>query len=841
MISGPDEKKRKSAHPKHFDVRNGENGVSSLFDLDIISGLYNKQAFFFHAATKIAKNPDKRYDIAVADILEFKIYNNTHGMSKGNKLLREIGRFLQRRTKSINAIAARYSGDQFVCLIEHGDHTSDHAYSSLYEGIAEAIDTEEVVVKFGIYSNVDTALPVSVMCDRAVLALQSIKHLYRKKFARFNSSMMDNLMNQRKIEQSMEQALADEQFRVYYQPKHDVVTGRIIGAEALIRWIHPELGFLSPGEFIPLFEKNGFIKETDLYVWRRTAKNLRRWIDSGLSVVPISVNASRRVFFESDFLEKLMDAVYDNSISPQLMHIEVTESLFTENVAELTEILDKVREAGFMVEMDDFGAGYSSLNTLGSLPLDVVKLDMSFMKNIHNERRNRVLFACINLAKQLDLKTVAEGVETSEQMNILKHMGVDVVQGYYYSKPLPETEFEEYLKNHAEVQKNTIGIKEANGIQSESGVYLVDSNNIIVSFNDAAKEVYPELTAGKNIYACIQCEKGTDNDLPADHKKGPHVRWNSKRQMYENVDVASLEIPGHGKCWLYTFSTVGEEESFAKKYREQELRLQQVGLIETLARDYSDIFVHNLKTGECTAYRFSGKAHGVMENISKGVSYQKTMEAYIRHDVYEPDQEEMLFFTNMEYILQELETKQSISQMYRVYRDGELQYYSTKYMKMDSEFYSDTIVFTYENIDKQIKEKLGRINELENRMDIINGLSAEYHSVLLVDYERDTVTPYRSEVEAGSVIAEFSKDDAVKSTWSRRVQIFADKLVATKERSAFIYMLSRETMAESDGDYSFNYHKVENGMSMPMRVSVSYFNRSDGTRVAVVGTRFLQK
>lgn len=266
--------------------------------------------------------------------------------------------------------------------------------------------------------------------------------------AKYEEKLLIEHERKERIEECMREALENNQFRVYYQPKHDANTGELTGAEALIRWEHPEYGFMSPGEFIPIFEDNGFITEVDNFVWKKTCENLHKWIEKGLNVVPVSINASKLDFMRPDFFEKLNKASTEMDVPSGLLHIEVTESLFSDQIEELVDILSKCQENGYKIELDDFGSGYSSLNTLSILPLDVVKMDMSLVKAITDFKSMRVFSACINLARSLGLKTVSEGVETKEQMWAIRELGGDVIQGYYYSKPLSEEDFEKYLSTH---------------------------------------------------------------------------------------------------------------------------------------------------------------------------------------------------------------------------------------------------------------------------------------------------------------------------------------------------------------------------------------------------------
>ena len=427
---------------------NAENG--SMSELDALTGLYTRQAFFRHAEKIISENPDFKFIITISELEGIKLLNEKDGKQAGDSKLKAVANFL-RNSGDPCLLAGRFGGDQFVALFRQDDDfekgismddVSDVLVTSPSEGV------EEVRMRFAIYENVEHDVPVSVICDRALLALQTIRGKYGKRMAKYEEKLLIEHERKERIEECMREALENNQFRVYYQPKHDANTGELTGAEALIRWEHPEYGFMSPGEFIPIFEDNGFITEVDNFVWKKTCENLHKWIEKGLNVVPVSINASKLDFMRPDFFEKLNKASTEMDVPSGLLHIEVTESLFSDQIEELVGILSKCQENGYKIELDDFGSGYSSLNTLSILPLDVVKMDMSLVKAITDFKSMRVFSACINLARSLGLKTVSEGVETKEQMWAIRELGGDVIQGYYYSKPLSEEDFEKYLSTH---------------------------------------------------------------------------------------------------------------------------------------------------------------------------------------------------------------------------------------------------------------------------------------------------------------------------------------------------------------------------------------------------------
>lgn len=415
-------------------------------DIDEVTGLLTRHAFFERAEELIRRRANEQFDIMISDIIDFKNINETYGIKTADKILHWVGRFLAPYSGP-DLLVGRYGSDQMVMLGTHEEmmkHTSDTGKHRYHEERLKS-GLPNFITKYGIYLDIPHNLPVLTSCDKAHVALNGIKSRYDQTVAYYDEKLETRLETQRRIEESMHSSLENNDFQVYYQPKHDAVTGKINGAEALIRWNHPEYGFMSPGDFIPLFEMNGFVKEVDRYVWRRTCENLRRWQDKGINIVPVSVNASKLTFESENFIRDLQSAAVSNRIPSKYLHIEITETLMSDDVDDLIMKLTALRAIGYEIELDDFGAGYSSINLLSTLPIDVVKLDMSFVQHFENEKRTKVLAACINLARELGYKTISEGVELKEQLDILGILGVDIIQGYLYSKPLSEEVFEQYL------------------------------------------------------------------------------------------------------------------------------------------------------------------------------------------------------------------------------------------------------------------------------------------------------------------------------------------------------------------------------------------------------------
>lgn len=424
-------------------------------DTDEISGLYNKNAFLRRAAQHLREHRDRQYVLLRWDIDNFKVYNDIYGVKAGDEFLRSVGDYILMHSGDFPGLVlfARYEADHFVGLID-GESFSAEACA---EAIMAAMRREKELPfdycpRVGLYLIEDSSIDVTLMCDRALLALKSIKNTYSAHYVWFESSMRESLMREHEIVNQMKSALDSGQFHVFFQPQYNYTSGTLTGAEALVRWIHPEKGIISPAEFIPIFEKNGFIFELDSYVWETTCAYMRRWKAIGLQNPPItvSVNISRKDLYQPDIVERISSLPKEYGIAPADLHLEITESAYIENPEQVVSVVSQLREQGFSVEMDDFGSGYSSLNTLKNVPVDVLKLDMKFLSSdSDNDKGGRILSSIIRMAHEIELPVIAEGVETLEQAEFLKSIGCHYMQGFYFSRPVPVEELEKLLSNRS--------------------------------------------------------------------------------------------------------------------------------------------------------------------------------------------------------------------------------------------------------------------------------------------------------------------------------------------------------------------------------------------------------
>lgn len=420
------------------------SAVINLYEKDTLTGLYSMNVFSKKVKEVIQNNLDKRYYVIFANISRFKLINELFGRAEGDRLLNFIGKIML-DTFDVDEISGHAGADNFFILMD-SEKYSEAVIMSVVKKIHNYTIPINIVMRFGVYMVDDITMPIDKICDRAKLAVDTFDGNYDSYINYYDDSIREKLLREQMITNTMTKAVEEKQFVVYYQPKFDLSTECVVGAEALVRWKHPKYGFLSPGEFIPIFEKNGFISELDYYVWECVCQKIASWIETGHVLMPISVNVSRVDLYNPKLPQLLFDLVNKYKIPIQYLHLEITESAYTDNAKQMIDIVNEIRKLGFVIEMDDFGTGYSSLNMLSDLPIEILKLDMSFLQNNVGRSSGRsVIQFVINLAKWLGLFIVAEGVETQEQAIFLRNMGCDYAQGYYYSKPVEDSDFEKLL------------------------------------------------------------------------------------------------------------------------------------------------------------------------------------------------------------------------------------------------------------------------------------------------------------------------------------------------------------------------------------------------------------
>ena len=428
------------------------NELISATEIDKLTGLYNRSFFFQYANRMFEEHPETPMDAIVLNIERFHSVNALSGRMFGDQVLRALGNEVHEIAKESNGIAGRFEADRFDIYRNHAED-----YQAVFDRLQSKLDdlapNANVQLRMGVMPWKANLEPVQ-MFDRARAACSMARGHYNAHLIVYNEALRERELLEQRLLNDLRQALDSYEFEVYFQPKFDIQSDppQFVGAEALVRWRHPELGMIGPDDFIPLFERSGQIGAVDKYVWEEAARQISRWRELYGVTVPVSVNLSRVDVFDPKLEKTLDEVLQQNGLTNDVFKLEVTESAYTENAELVIQVVESLREKGYEVGMDDFGTGYSSLNMLSVMPIDVLKMDRMFIRDMEqDERGTRLVALIVDIAKSLKIPVVAEGVETKEQLTILKDLGCEMVQGYYFSRPLPSSDFEdEFVRKQAE-------------------------------------------------------------------------------------------------------------------------------------------------------------------------------------------------------------------------------------------------------------------------------------------------------------------------------------------------------------------------------------------------------
>ena len=414
---------------------------------DPLTGLYSKDYFFLYIRRFLPQLTGDM-DALVLDFDRFNIVNELLGREEGNRILKKTAELINTIILQSRGIACRTDGDIFYVYCERRED-----YESCIKEIQDTLNRESpshsLRLRAGLYQPATGDRVPEAWFDRAKNACDRLRDRYNHCVGYYSRELYERFIYEEKLIADIDEAIEQHQLLVYYQPKYDIRGDKpvLTSAEALVRWDHTELGFISPGDFIPLFESNGLIRKIDRFVWRESAAQIRRIKDIYHVDLPVSVNVSRINFFDPELEDVLLSVIRDYDLQPQELILEITESAYANDEAHIDEVIADLRGKGFRIGMDDFGTGYSSLNMLTEMPIDILKLDMKFIRNMLVDEKSRKLIELVlDIARFLNVPVVAEGVEEEPQYLMLKEMGLDIIQGYYFSAPLPADEFERLIE-----------------------------------------------------------------------------------------------------------------------------------------------------------------------------------------------------------------------------------------------------------------------------------------------------------------------------------------------------------------------------------------------------------
>ena len=418
-------------------------------EFDKLTLLYTPEFFFEYASQFDQRFPDKDMDAIVVNFTRFHLLNQLKGRNFGDEILTAMADGIRKSLLETGGIAGRNEADCFYLYLPHKDD-----YKNLLDKINKALSAflkpSEIRLRLGVYSDPGRKFSITQRFDHALQACNSLrgKAAGSSDICIYDDKMAEKEVFDAHLLQDFEAAIEEKQFQINYQPKFNIKGDKpvLCSAEALVRWVHPELGFVRPDLFIPLFEENGLVTKLDRYVWEESAKQIRRWKEELGVTIPVSVNVSRVDIAAPDMTDFISRIVKENGLSTSEYMLEITESAYTSDSKHIIEVIENLRSLGHKVEMDDFGSGYSSLNMLTDMPVDVIKMDKAFIRNIKPGNKDMHLVELVlDIAKYLEVPVVAEGVETEEEFKMLKAAGCDIIQGYYFSKPIPPAEMEKFI------------------------------------------------------------------------------------------------------------------------------------------------------------------------------------------------------------------------------------------------------------------------------------------------------------------------------------------------------------------------------------------------------------
>lgn len=447
---------------KELDLYEGESVTINGLEVNLLTGLYLSHTFFKKANEFLESVDKEQYCLLAIDLEHFRLFNKLYGREQGDVLLQKVAELLKKYRESYGGVIGYFGGDNFAVLTYFDLERFKKLHQDIAKEVAVWSNTVGFLPAFGVYTISLGVVDVPTMYDRATMALKKITGNYSQRHCIYSPDMEEKEEEELKLLSDIQSALRNEEFTFFVQPQCDIATGKIVGGECLVRWISPEKGMISPGVFIPVLEKNGFIASLDRYEWRKVCEWQRSLIDRGINPVPVSINVSRIDIYSMDVPGFLLGLLDEFNLSSKLLHVEITESTYAENNDKIIRTVKQLRDAQMWVMMDDFGSGYSSLNMLKSLAVDVLKLDMRFLDITGQDEAKGIgiIESVVNMARQMQVPIIVEGVETQNQESFLLKMGCRYSQGFYYYRPMPVADFEQLISDESKLDKEGIWCKQ---------------------------------------------------------------------------------------------------------------------------------------------------------------------------------------------------------------------------------------------------------------------------------------------------------------------------------------------------------------------------------------------
>ena len=736
---------------------------------DSLTGLYNRSYFYRHAVLFDNHHPGVDTDAIIVDVNHFRMINERFGAAHGDMVLKHLATGIREAVRDSGGIVCRREADTFMVYCPHIEDPSVFLDDISAAVNRVASEKSGVRLRMGVYPFVDKNMDIERRFDRADIAADKVRGNLTHLVGVYDSVLHQQEIYAERLVDEFAGAIAERQFAVYYQPKFDIrhEIPVLTSAEALVRWIHPELGMISPGVFIPLFEENGLIQTLDRYVWREAARQIRDWKDRFGFSVPVSVNMSRVDMYDPELANVLQSIINIYDLEPSELLLEITESAYTRDSAQIISTVNRLRSLGFQIEMDDFGTGYSSLSILSTLPLDALKLDMQFIRAAFKDRQDtRMLEIIIDIAAYLGVPVIAEGVETKDQLDVLKALGCDVVQGYYFSRPVPGEEYERFVVERRDMQvEEDVSLPDTSTLVSEGAfsriayalacgyrsIYYIDAEDghyVMFDAEGAAEDLQIQ-SSGEDFF--VDCEGWIRSAVfPDDWEK---LQWASDKErllfMLDdreglNMDFRLMEDGKPVLCQLRAISVdddgeryviLGVSEVAASDERDRDLDADRrsiatySGIARALAQDYFCIYYVNTDNDRFIQYSADEEYQKLDIPISGG-DFFGLSRTNAHRLVYHEDLATFLAAFTKDNILETLKDHKTFTLTYRLLFEDHPTYVGLKATRMEDAAGTHLIV-GISNVDEQMRReqeytrKLLSARELANR-DPLTGVKSQH-------------------------------------------------------------------------------------------------------------------
>ena len=851
-----------------------DRDIIQFTERDSLTGLYNREYFYRYAQQYDQHHKDVDMDAIVVDVHHFHMINERYGKAYGDDVLRRVGEKVREMVRDTGGIVCRREADTFYVYCPHREDYQAILDNASIGLAGTSASSNRVRLRMGVYANVDKTIEMEMRFDRAKMAADTVRSNYLNSIALYDNALHESEIYAERLLEDFQDALNQRQFKVFYQPKFDIrpEIPTLASAEALVRWVHPELGFISPGAFIPLFEENGLIQQLDLYVWREAAAQIKDWKERlGISV-PVSVNVSRIDMYDPNLIATFERLMEEYGLSPNELLLEITESAYTQDSNQIIRTVNLLRDLGFRIEMDDFGTGYSSLNMISSLPIDALKLDMKFIRNAFRDGKDtRMIEVIIDIADYLAVPVIAEGVETEEQLNALKAMGCDLVQGYYFSKPVPAEEYEVFvaekkqrLDDGVETAEEMLvqEMKTADHVMPSSIAHALTSGFEVIYYVDTSDGRYVQFSAqGK--YEDLQIERSGSDFFGDTQRNIPRVIYREDQErvalsMKKDALLAQL-IGGQSFSMTYRLMIDGEPvyynlravkaitrdnhhvvigvSNVQEQIREaggaqesQEKNREFFSIAQALSSDFESIYYVDIVSDDYTEFTAQGAYEDLQIELS-GTDFFNECQRNLLTVVYPEDQARISEALRKETLMSALANQQTYTVVYRLMIDGEPAWYQMKIVLAEDERH---IVIGVSNVAAQIARDL----EFEaSRQDdvtyarIAQALAQNYFGIYYVNTETDHFVEYSTQ-GANNTLTLVQEGEGFFEDCKRSIP----ERVMPEDRDKALSAFDKDTLLREVADgktFSINYRLMMDGK--PIYAGLKALRLADDPKHIVIG------